>query len=224
MLPTRPIRTLVFCVLLLALCGCATDLPNGSEPPLTEAMAHVSAPYVDEWTNEIAGDIDQEDHLVLETVLTDLLTYEKFDPLGAGESHIVLDFQTGADSFYLSQNQIAGELRGEQAVSDSLGPALSGRNKVSVSLAEFKPANPNILVRDLSDLEQGIGFWQAFRTAYPQAKGFVTAWLPVYSKDGKAAVLRFWFGPTDHGAAGTYLLVKEQGTWKVAWRDLAYYA
>jgi hypothetical protein len=222
MIANRPINVFALCGVFLTLCGCASNLPNGSEPPLTEAMAHVSAPYVHEWTTEIAGDIDQEDHLVLETVLTDLLTYEEFDPLGAGESHIVLDVKTAADSFYLSQNQIASELRGERRVSDSLGPALSNRNTGSVSLAQFKPANPSILVHDVSNEEKQ--FTQAFWKAYPQAKGFVTAWLPVYSKDGKAAVLRFWFGPTAHSATGTYLLVKEQGKWKVAWRSLAYYA
>jgi hypothetical protein len=35
--------------------------------------------------------------------------------------------------------------------------------------------------------------------------------------------MRFRFGPSSHGAAGTYFLTKQDDTWQVEWRRFAFY-
>ena len=65
---------------------------------------------------------------------------------------------------------------------------------------------------------------EKFEKAYPQARLFIELWRVAYSKDGKTALVRFWFGPTAHGATGTYLLRKEDRMWKILHRRVSYYA
>ena len=172
--------------------------------------------------------ITQQDSLVMETVLLDLLGNEEFftdmSLYGGAENKIILDAKTGGDSFYLRQNQIEGELDEGQVISQDLGDELRRRNEVGVPLEGFTPDDPSILVRDLSALPDGTDFSEAFGKKFPNAKAWVEAWLPAYSKDGTTALVRFWFGPTPHGAAGTYMLIKEDGRWKVLWRSLAFFA
>ena len=170
--------------------------------------------------------ITLQDRLVMETILLDLLANEDFFTFKRqdGGSEIVLDAKTGGESFYLRQNQLAGELDEGQVIPQELGDELQRRNKVGVSLKDFTPDSPAVLVSDLADLPDGIAFSKAFETRFPNAKAYVETWLPAYSKDGTTALVRFWFGPTPHGAAGTYMLLKEDGQWKVQWRSLAYFA
>ena len=64
------------------------------------------------------------------------------------------------------------------------------------SLADFKPANKNIIVRDLDGLfektDDPVG---AFMRRYPRAWGYVWAYAPGYSRDGNSAVVVFEGGP-----------------------------
>ena len=88
------------------------------------------------------------------------------------------------------------------------------------SLADFKPANPNIIVRDLDELfdkaDDGLA---AFRKQYPSAWGYVWAYPPGYSKDGKSAVVVFEGGPNGiHGLNWVYMLAKKGKRWEVQWR------
>ena len=55
------------------------------------------------------------------------------------------------------------------------------------------------------------------------AKCLVEFWRPGFSKDGKRCVVRFYFGPTPHGAAGTYLLMFDGTEWKIIDSTISYY-
>lgn len=205
------------CNVLVTLCGCTFDQPE-TEP---------SDPSVDwralQWSARGGNTFQQEDGAVFETVLTDLLQYEGFHTFGAGTDQLVLDEYTPGDSDHLLHRAIAAGLGGKVRISYKVEGALRDRNKAPVSLGPFKCDNPSIIVRDLSKL-QGTYRSTAFRTAYPNAVGFVKTWLPVYSNNGDVALLRFSFGPTAHGAVGTYILMKEDGRWNVMWRSLKYFA
>jgi len=213
-------------VILLIYSGCtgrvAPDTRSGGTTSLkTDQEARKANSISDE-------QITQQDLLVVEAVLLDLLANEEcFTEMnfhGGEENEIILDAKTGGESFYLRLGQIRGELDEGQLIPDALGNELSRRNKNAVSLADFKPDNPSVLVQDLTELPDGIEFSEAFVMRFPNAKAYVDAWLPAYSNDGTTALVRFWFGPTPHGAAGTYMLVEEGGRWKVLWRSLAYFA
>lgn len=221
-------RTIAFILasVVLTICGGC----SGRVAPATSSDETSIAADHNERDGDAGGDeqITQQDSLVMETVLLDLLGNEEFftsmNLYDGEENEIILDGKTDGESFYLRQNQIEGELDKGQAIPEELGDELRRRNKVGVSLEGFTPNAPSILVRDLSELPDGTAFAEAFVTRFPRAKAYVEAWLPAYSKDGTTALVRFWFGPTPHGAAGTYLLIKESDQWKVQWRSLAYFA
>lgn len=58
---------------------------------------------------------------------------------------------------------------------------------------------------------------------FPRARGCVRAHLPGYSRDGLTAIMRFGFGPTQHGAMGYYLLKKVGGRWEIIGRSIEYW-
>ncbi len=87
-------------------------------------------------------------------------------------------------------------------------------------LADFKPANPNIIIRDLD------GFFEKaddpigdFLKRYPKAWGYVWAYAPGYSKDGNSAVVVYEGGPNgSHGLNWVYMLAKKGDKWEIQWR------
>jgi hypothetical protein len=87
-------------------------------------------------------------------------------------------------------------------------------------LAEFKPANPNILVHDLDEeFKDADDFVDAFLKKYPTAWGYVCAYAPAYSKDGNSAIVVFEGGPNGiHGLNWVYMLTKKGKKWEVRWR------
>lgn len=88
------------------------------------------------------------------------------------------------------------------------------------SLADFKPANPDIIVRDLDRMfEEADDPLEEFSKRYPTAWGYVWAYLPGYSKDGKSAIVVFEGGPNgSHGLNWVYMLTKGEKRWEVRWR------
>lgn len=64
---------------------------------------------------------------------------------------------------------------------------------------------------------------KTFREVYPQARGFVAAWLPGYSEDGKTAVVRARVGPVKRLATLTAILRKQGDRWAVVWRKYNVY-
>jgi hypothetical protein len=90
-------------------------------------------------------------------------------------------------------------------------------------LADFKPSNPNILIRDLDKMLKisDFKFIHDFMRKYPTAWGYVWANLPGYSKDGKSAIIVFEGGPNgEHGMAWVYMLTRSGKRWEVKWRHL----
>jgi hypothetical protein len=174
--------------------------------------------------------VEDEDYQVLETVLLDLIEFKEFKPfVGDGKRTKIVLHEKSAEggpkdsSFYLSDGQLDGERhdRKPHLIARDIRGSLRRRNPLDpVSLGGYKPSSPKILVRDLSGL---MGEFGEFSSKYADARGYVEAWLPGYSKDRQTAVLRAWFGPTAHGATVTYLLVKKKGKWTVGWRKVAYY-
>ena len=56
------------------------------------------------------------------------------------------------------------------------------------------------------------------------AKCLIEFWRPGFSPDGKRCVIRFYYGPTAHGAVGTYLLRYDDGAWTIEDSTISYYA
>jgi hypothetical protein len=122
-----------------------------------------------------------------------------------------------AESYNKEPTIIPAEIRAE----------MRRRNpKDRISLRGFKPSSDRILVRDIDEWKRRRDFPDniaEFRARYPNARGYVEAWLPGYSKDGQAAVMRGGVGPLDHGAVTTYMVVKKARRWAVLWRSVAHF-
>ena len=82
------------------------------------------------------------------------------------------------------------------------------------------PKNPDILVRDLEKaFGEGDDPIGVFLKKYPTAWGYVWAYPPGYSKDGKWALVVFEGGPNgSHGLDWKYMLTRERNRWLVVWR------
>jgi hypothetical protein len=172
-----------------------------------------------------------DDYRILEVVLTDLIDFKDFAPMvGEGKRTTVVlsvltagSSGTGGSPGFLGDDQLNGEGHDETPylIPADIRADLQRRNpKEPISLAAFKPSSPSILLAELRGLRRLDGF----SAKYPDARGYVVTWLPGFSKDGRAAVLRASFGPTAHGATVTYMLVKKSEHWEVVWRRVAYYA
>ena len=87
-------------------------------------------------------------------------------------------------------------------------------------MADFKPANPDIIVRDVDEVLGDVGDASInFRERFPNACGYVRAHLPAYSKDGNSAVVLFEGGPNGgHPLDWVYMLTRKRKRWEVVWR------
>jgi hypothetical protein len=172
---------------------------------------------------------------ILNLVLEDLLGNSDFHtyPSGIAGSKLVVWEETKGASVYISDSQLSSELRTAPRLPGDLSDDLGSRNWKRTSLRTFQPTNPKILVGpEVKVLSDGnlppdpkeLDLGDPFEKKYPDARGYISFWLPSYSRDGTMVLVRFGFGPTAHGACGTYILEKVGDTWRVKWRYLAYYA
>lgn len=64
---------------------------------------------------------------------------------------------------------------------------------------------------------------KTFEEVYPTARGWVNAWVPGFSKDGRTAIVRAEIGPSTHMATLTAILQQVGGKWSVTWRRYSVY-
>lgn len=143
-----------------------------------------------------------------------------------GKTVLLVDATSEGPGGLLSDAQIEADLMNvDWRPSKEIVENLRARNSTQVALNSLVLAASTRIV-DLRTPFDGLGSpepWTRIEKAYPEAIAAVCLWLPGYSKDKSQAVVRFRFGPTEHGATATYLLVKDGDSWKVKVRAFAYY-
>ncbi len=170
----------------------------------------------------------RRDYAVLEAALNDLTSRKNpeykyhIQNVGPGQE-IVIGDTTCKYTLFIDLAQATQNIDHEDARSipkDVQADFDRRRQEAPRSLADFKPANPDIIVYDLIRLfENQSQHYKAFRKAYPKAWGYVWAFLPGYSRDGKNAVVVFQSGGFgNHGENWVYLLTREGRRWVVQWR------
>jgi hypothetical protein len=208
--------------LVAALLACSRTLVEG-----VKEQALVTEPAIS------SAVLSEANANLLNVVLEDLLANPEFStyPSWDNRPNVVVWNQSAGQSWFVSRDQVFPELRNAPDFPLSLLNDLAERNTRVVSLETFKPKNPKILVgpkiRVLGERRPptpGTEGKDHFEKKYPDAKAYVAFWIPVTSDDQSTAIVRFKFGPTVHGACGTYLLRREGQAWKVIYRKLAYYA
>jgi hypothetical protein len=154
-----------------------------------------------------AADVRDEDAVLFKLVLEDLRRWEDFRtyPSWKDKPDLVVWDTTEGLSAFITTGQLSSELTDRPTVSMEIYNNLKARNSRKIRLNAI----------DLKGVRMG---------PPSQAQGYVSFWLPAYSEDGITALVRFGFGPTAHGACGTYLLEKKGGLWQILWRKLSYYA
>jgi hypothetical protein len=200
----RPVHPLITSLLALASLACLPELGRSDQGPAAER---------------------DPDHRLFELVLLDLANEgNRTLSTRAGRTKVLLDRKSLGDVESLDQEQLNNGLARRQTVPEDVGNSLRARNAAGpTSLASFKSTSPKILVGDLSEVPEGDDWQEEFEKRFPDAKGYIKAWLPGYSRDGRTAVLRFRVGPTPHGAVGTYFFEKSNGLWKVKWKHIIYF-
>jgi len=148
----------------------------------------------------------REDRIVLKLVAEDLIRHPDFKVRGSGSKLVVWDSTEGL-SWYITTGQLSSELSDQPPVSMELYNNLKFRNGRKMTL---DPIDSPVVMMGSAER--------------PDARGWVRFWLPAYAEDGLTALVRFGFGPTPHGACGTYFLAKSGGAWTIRWSKLATYA
>jgi len=177
----------------------------------------------------------RRDYAVLEAALNDLTSPKNpeykyhIQNVGPGKEIVINDKTCVADRFddvmfdlgHPNRNIDCDDIR---SVAADIKDDFNRRSKTEASsLADFRPANSNIIVQDLDHmLEEPRGVLDdslgAIRKKYPTAWGYVWAYLPGYSKDGKSAVVVFDRPGGRHGGDWVYMLSKAGKRWEVVWR------
>jgi len=107
------------------------------------------------------------------------------------------------------------------AVGEKLKHALKLANK---DVAEFKQSDFKMSMVKFEELKP-------FRVEQSEKESrrpecvlcWIQFWQAGYSDDGNRAVVRFYYGQTPHGAAGTYLLERTTTGWEVIDSVISYY-
>jgi hypothetical protein len=170
----------------------------------------------------------RRDYAVLEATLNDLTSPKnpeyKYHIQNVGQGReIVIDDMTCEIDLFIDLGSESHNIDYEDArsIPKDIQNDFKRRNDGPPrSLADFKPANPNIIVRDLDKIPgPADDFLEGFFKAYPKAWGYVWAYLPAYSKDGRTATVVFEGGPNgDHGLSWVFMLTKKGKRWEVQWR------
>jgi len=170
------------------------------------------------------------DRIVLEKALNDLLHFDDFTGVGIHDGpkpEIVLHTRTIDQEFTQSiDNQTRSDIEGGfRWIPDDTYENLVERNPGAITLSPPLASTGSIVVINLDEFwaKQATDSWDAFESAYPNAKGYVYARLPGYSIDGKTAVVRLHVGPSPHGETATYLLHRHSKGWIIKWRVLTHY-
>jgi hypothetical protein len=177
----------------------------------------------------------RRDYAVLEAVFNDVtspknpenkLRVQRFGP----SKEIVVNVRTTEFEVDPGWDGESRSIHGDdmQTIPSDILQALKRRSREPVkSMADFKPANRDIVVTDLDQLtedaeKRGEDSDDAFRKKYPTAWGYVFAHPPGYSKDGRFACVVLNSGPTGgHGMGWVHMLVKNGRRWEVRWRHIS---
>jgi hypothetical protein len=175
-----------------------------------------------------ASAAQSRDYAVLESALTDLLTYKGRDsPLPYQRS---LRFDRRAVRTQIADSALLDDVysRDTKPPDRALRPAVVEATQDMVrrtnspdSFADYTPGHRGITLYRTRTVHardrEGVAAYQEL------SRRPVRAWLPGYSREGQTAVIRLVVPWSIHHAEGTFLLTETDGRWKVIWRCFVYY-
>lgn len=167
--------------------------------------------------------LTQHDRAILRVVIEDFARYQGKDlPMlsKAGTKTYLVDRTVGGViRDFVDQLIVTRKDYEAQEVSLEMRENLARRNPKPVSLIGLELDQSLIAVKTKEQLRELGG---SFRLG-PLDSRYIEIYLPGYSADRRQTAVPFRFGPSAHGAAGTYLLEKKDGAWIIRWRSFAFY-
>ena len=105
-----------------------------------------------------------------------------------------------------------------QVVPDDVIVSFIDRNSQTYDISSVGPIGQGIEIATRHER-----YWVDFEERFPDAKGWVSISVPDYSERSDQAMIRFWGGPSHHGAGCTYFLEKRQNEWTIKWKETVHY-
>jgi hypothetical protein len=224
-----PVGLFVFggCVIAMVTISVVLMRNSAPTPNTTPDEAPIRYQAEDGLPNDEAGE-KRRDYAVLEAALNDLASPKNpEDQYARALENIVVNHKTSPTGPFISR------LTESVSPTSRIVPAgaqedLARRGKLPpIWLADFKPANPNIIVDNLDGmLDQSQGYFHAglgaIQKKYSTSSIYVWPQAPGYSTDGNSAIAVFGF-PGMHGGDYTYTLSKKGKRWRVDERRVHYH-
>ncbi len=159
-------------------------------------------------------DLSTSDESVYALVVSDLAQRESPDASFVGtEVWVAPQFSEG-DSLLFSWGD-------DVVVDEDLVSALKQASKQTAEFPSAKQFGPNARVTEIESFHDLHYYGENSQPI--AAKCLVQFWRPGYSNNGKRAVVRFYYGPSPHGAAGTYVLQYATDGWQIVSSTISYY-
>lgn len=113
---------------------------------------------------------------------------------------------------YFSEKEIKSgfEWDKREPPSHELIESLLSRNVSRVSLSNFTPTNPNVIVGDKDLKDEDYSNWE-----FTKNKDIISFYLPGYSKDGKEAMVCFYYSMSPHVVLATYIVEHDGKSWNI---------
>lgn len=154
------------------------------------------------------------DATVYQIVLRDLAGRPSEDAYFQGETIWVDPTSCKGDSLFYSWGS-------EISVAQDLQTALKTANQQTIDFDAKELASPKVQIKEIESFHDL--FYYGKGKGPTEAKSLVQFWRAGFSVDGQRAVVRFYFGPSPHGAAGTYVLQLTKSGWTIVASTLSYY-
>ena len=152
---------------------------------------------------------------VYQFVLRDLATKESGDARFKGDKIWLAPKSCPGDSLALSWGS-------EVTVDEELKSAIQLANKVQIEFDAKEIATENTKVKEIESFIDLFYYREGNRPE--NAKCLVQFWRAGFTRDGKRAIVRFSYGPSPHGATGTYVLERTDHGWRIVSSTISYYA
>jgi len=147
-------------------------------------------------------------------VVSDLAKKEPHDARFTGaEVWIAPKFAVGNSLIYSWGNDID--------VNEELIDALAEASQKTGDFPATEQFGPNARVTEIESFHDLHYYCKHSKPV--TARCLVQFWRPGVSADGKRAIVRFRYGPSPHGAVGTYVLQYTDSGWRICASTISYY-
>jgi hypothetical protein len=170
------------------------------------------------------------DRQVLETLLLEIATDPTFPPPATPEKpHIVLHRRTPKMiEPVISASEVSYET-GARVLPKDAWDDLVRRNAIRLDPRSREISYEGLAFDEM--IQVGNAFpgpeppfiGKTFEEVFPRARGWVEAWVPGFSKDGRTAVVRARIGPIEKRAMLTAILNRHGDKWAVTWKKYSVY-